>query len=196
MTRALLIVDVQPDFCEGGALEVSGGNAVAGAIAAQVRARRDLYSVVITTQDWHIDPGAHFAQDPDFIDSWPVHCVAGTEGAALHPQIAALVVDAHFAKGRFTAAYSGFEARQLDQAAPLEDESGQLLEDWLKSRQITEVDVVGIATDHCVRATALDAVAAGFSTTVITSLSAAVSEENLPTVYATLRTAGVQVLAS
>ncbi|WP_431711729.1 isochorismatase family protein [Glutamicibacter uratoxydans] len=194
MTRALLIVDVQPDFCEGGPLGVAGGNAVATAIAADLNARRESYSAVITTQDWHIDPGNHFSQNPDFVDSWPVHCVAGTPGAALHPQIAPLRVDAHFAKGRFTAAYSGFEARELDPAASLEDESGLLLDEWLTARAITTVDVVGIATDHCVRATALDAAAAGYSTTVLTPLTAAVAPENLPAVYQELRDAGVTVL--
>jgi len=194
MSRALLIIDVQPDFCEGGALAVAGGNAVASAIAADAAERRDAYAAIATTQDWHIDPGPHFSEQPDFIDSWPVHCVAGTEGAALHPQVARIDVDAHFAKGRFAAAYSGFEARELDPAAPLEDESGPLLKDWLTAREITAVDVVGIATDHCVRATALDAAAAGFATTVISPLTAAVSPENLPRVYEQLREAGVTVL--
>ena len=194
MSRALLIIDVQPDFCEGGALAVAGGNAVASAIAADAAERRDAYAAIATTQDWHIDPGPHFSEQPDFIDSWPVHCVAGTEGAALHPQVARIDVDAHFAKGRFAAAYSGFEARELDPAAPLEDESGPLLKDWLTAREITAVDVVGIATDHCVRATALDAAKAGFATTVITPLTAAVSPENLPSLYSELRESGVTVL--
>ncbi|MGP9782033.1 nicotinamidase [Arthrobacter sp. MYb211] len=194
MTRALLVVDVQPDFCEGGPLAVAGGNAVAAAIAEDVMARRESYSAIITTQDWHIDPGAHFSEAPDFADSWPVHCVAGTEGAELHPSIAALEVDAHFAKGRFTAAYSGFEARVLDPGAAPEDESGALLDQWLRERGITTVDIVGIATDHCVRATALDAARAGFSTTVLAPLTAAVSPQNLPAVYTQLREAGAIVL--
>lgn len=194
MSRALLIIDVQPDFCEGGALAVAGGNAVAAAIAADAAERRAAYAAIATTQDWHIDPGPHFSEQPDFVDSWPVHCVAGTEGAALHPQVARIDADAHFAKGRFAAAYSGFEARELDPAAPLEDESGPLLKEWLTAREITAVDVVGIATDHCVRATALDAAAAGFATTVISPLTAAVSPENLPRVYEQLRDAGVTVL--
>lgn len=194
MTRALLIVDVQPDFCEAGALGVSGGNAVAAAIATRLATAAGDYSAIITTQDWHIDPGAHFSDNPNFVDSWPVHCVAGTSGAALHQDIAALAVDARFAKGRFTAAYSGFEARQLVPHAAIEDESGPLLEQWLRERGITAVDIVGIATDHCVKATALDAVAAGFRTTVHAELTAAVSPHNLPTVFEQLRTAGVTVL--
>lgn len=194
MNRALLIVDVQPDFCEGGALAVTGGNAVAAAIADDVITRRESYAAIITTQDWHISPGAHFSDTPDFIDSWPVHCVAGTDGAALHPNIAALDVDAHFAKGRFSAAYSGFEARLLTVGAAADDESGALLAHWLREREITTVDIVGIATDHCVRATAIDAAAAGFITTVLAPLTAAVTPENLPRVYSELREAGATVL--
>src|SRR5699024_4080011 len=151
--------------------------------------RRESYAAIATTQDWHIDPGTHFSQTPDFVDSWPVHCVAGTAGAALHPQVAGLDVDAHFAKGRFAAAYSGFEARRIDPAADLADESGALLGDWLKRRGIEAVDVVGLAADHCVRATALDAAAAGFATTVLAPLTAAVSPQNMPAVNEQLRAA-------
>ncbi|WP_313812156.1 isochorismatase family protein [Glutamicibacter sp.] len=194
MTRALLIIDVQPDFCEGGALAVAGGNTVAAGIAADVAERREAYQAVVTTQDWHIEPGAHFSATPDYVDSWPVHCVAGTAGAALHPQLAGLNVDAHFAKGRFAAAYSGFEARLLDPAADAADESGALLGDWLKGRGITAVDVVGLAADHCVRATALDAAAQGFATTVISPFTAAVTPQNMPAVNDELRAAGVTVL--
>lgn len=195
MTRALLIIDLQPDFCEGGALAVAGGNAVAAAIASDVAERRESYAAVITTQDWHIEPGDHFSQSPDFVDSWPVHCVAGTQGAALHPSIQDTAIDAHFAKGRFAAAYSGFEARELVADAPLADESGTLLAPWLREAGITTVDIVGLAADHCVRATALDAVAEGFEATVISPLTAAVSPQNLPAVHEELRTAGVTVLS-
>ena len=194
MSRALLIIDVQPDFCEGGALAVTGGNAVATAIAADIAERRDAYSAIVTTQDWHIEPGNHFSETPDFIDSWPVHCVAGTSGAALHPQLAEVPLDAHFAKGRFTAAYSGFEARVLDPSADQADESGELLGPWLKAKGITSVDVVGLAADHCVKATAIDAVFNGFATTVLAPLTVAVSPENVPAVYAELRDAGATVL--
>ncbi|GAA1410236.1 nicotinamidase/pyrazinamidase [Glutamicibacter uratoxydans] len=194
MTRALLIIDVQPDFCEGGALAVAGGNVVAAGIAADAAERRDAYQVIATTQDWHIDPGEHFSATPDYVDSWPVHCVAGTSGAALHPLLAQLQADAHFAKGRFAAAYSGFEARLLDPQADIADESGALLGDWLKEQGITAVDVVGLAADYCVRATALDAAAAGFATTVISPFTAAVDPQNMPSVNEQLREAGVTVL--
>lgn len=195
MSKALLIIDVQPDFCEDGALAVAGGNAVATAISKDIAERQESYAAIVTTQDWHIEPGEHFSATPDYVDSWPVHCVAGTAGAALHPQIAQLPLDAHFAKGRFTAAYSGFEARRLDPVAELGDETGELLADWLKARGITTVDVVGLAADHCVKATAIDAAREGFTTTVISPLTAAVSPENLPTVHDELRAAGVTVLS-
>lgn len=194
--RALLIVDVQNDFCEGGSLAVAGGAAVATAIAADVLARRDSYAVVAATQDWHIDPGAHFSTDPDYVDSWPVHCVSGTNGAALHPNLAPAVhlVDAAFRKGRFAAAYSGFEGHLALEGAADADESGALLGDWLREHGITAVDVVGIATDHCVRATALDAQRMGFDTTVISPLTAAVNPENNAAVFDELRSAGATVL--
>lgn len=196
MSRALLIIDVQPDFCEGGALAVAGGNAVAQAVAEHVARNTENYSAIITTQDWHIEPGDHFSDHPDFVDSWPVHCVAGTNGAALHPLLAQLNFDAHFAKGRFAAAYSGFEARELSPDADVADESGQRLASWLRSHQIRSVDVVGLAADHCVRATALDAAAEGFGTTVITTLTAAVSPQNLPELYQELRAAGVEITSA
>ncbi len=195
--RALLIVDVQNDFCEGGSLAVAGGAAVAAAIAELVAARHESYEVLIATQDWHIDPGPHFSDAPDFVDSWPVHCVAGTPGAQLHPGLAPAIglLDAAFRKGRFSAAYSGFEGRLALEGAAIEDESGPLLGDWLRSRGITSLDVAGIATDHCVKATALDARAQGFETTVISPLTAAVEPENTDAVFEQLRAAGVTVLS-
>ncbi len=194
--RALVIVDVQNDFCEGGSLAVAGGSLLATAIAEDLLARRASYSAVVATQDWHMDPGSHFSDTPDFVDSWPVHCVAGTDGAALHPNLAPAVhlVDAAFLKGRYNAAYSGFEGRMALAGAGVEDESGPLLGDWLRERGITAVDVVGIATDHCVRATALDAGAQGFNTTVISPLTAAVDPANNAAVFEELRAAGVTVL--
>jgi nicotinamidase/pyrazinamidase len=195
-TRALIIVDVQNDFCEGGSLAVAGGAAVATAIAELVAARHESYAVLVATQDWHIDPGSHFSEAPDYVDSWPVHCVAETAGAALHPNLAPATshLDAAFRKGRFAAAYSGFEGRMALEGAAVEDESGPLLGDWLRERGITSLDVAGIATDHCVRATALDARTQGFETTVIAPLTAAVHPQNNDAVFEQLRAAGVTVL--
>nr|WP_124038995.1 isochorismatase family protein [Neoactinobaculum massilliense] len=166
--RALIIVDVQPTFCEGGALPVKGGNAVAEKIADFVTDHEDEYSFIVTTQDWHIDPGAHFSDHPDFVNTWPPHGVAGTDEAELHPAIEALDADAHVKKGQFAAAYSGFEGT---------DEDGTLLEDLLREHDIKDVDVVGLAESHCVKETAIDAVRNGFNARVFSDLTAPTSEE-------------------
>ena len=109
MAKALIIVDVQPTFCEGGELGVEGGNAVAERIAAYVEAHRGDYAYIATTQDWHIEPGSHWSDHPDFVDTWPKHGAAGTPNAELHPAVAALRLDHHYKKGQYAAAYSGFE---------------------------------------------------------------------------------------
>ena len=194
--RALIIVDVQNDFCEGGSMAVDGGASVATAIAELVAARHKSYAVLVVTQDWHIDPGTHFSAEPDYVDSWPVHCVAETDGAQLHPNLAGATqfLTAAFRKGRFTAAYSGFEGRLAIQDAAVDDESGPLMGDWLREHGITSLDVAGIATDHCVRATALDAREQGFETTVLSPLTAAVNPANNDEVFEALRAAGVTVL--
>ena len=149
MTRALLVIDVQNDFCEGGSLAVTGGGDVAAAISEHARTAAGEYAHVVATRDHHVDPGGHFSHSPDFVDSWPAHCVVGTGGVELHPRLDRGPLEAVFDKGEYAAAYSGFEARS----------EGTPLAEWLRSRGVDAVDVVGIATDHCVRATALDAVA-------------------------------------
>ncbi|MFC4377786.1 isochorismatase family protein [Nocardia halotolerans] len=181
MARGLIIVDVQNDFCEGGSLAVTGGAAVAAAISDHVA--REPYDAVVATRDWHIDPGAHFATDPDYVDTWPPHCRVGTAGADFHPALDTSGIQEIFAKGEYTAAYSGFEG-----AAP----DGTALADWLRTRGIDTVDIVGIATDHCVRATALDARAAGFDTHVLLELTAGVAPDTTETAVRTLRDAGVR----
>lgn len=178
--RALIVVDVQNDFCEGGALAVSGGDAVARAITGLL-ARRG-YQHVVATADHHIDPGDHFSGEPDFLTSWPAHCVAGTPGEQFHPELDTSTVEAVFRKGRYTAAYSGFEGA---------DEHGTKLVDWLRARGVDEVDVVGIATDYCVKATATDAVKAGFRTRVLLDYIAGVSAEGSANSIATLKNFGV-----
>lgn len=163
--KALIVVDVQNDFCEGGALAVDGGAAVAAAVNDFVNSHE--YDAVVATRDFHIDPGAHFSETPDFVDSWPIHCVVGTAGAEFHPAFDASVAgSAIFSKGAYSAAYSGFEGAAED---------GTTLEDWLRAHKITDVDVIGIATDHCVKATAIDAARAGFATTVLLPFTAGVS---------------------
>ena len=165
--KALIIVDVQNDFCEGGSMGVAGGADVAAAISGHVAEHRPDYAHIVATRDFHLDPGDHFAEEPDFVDSWPAHCVIGTPGADFHPNLALAPIEAVFSKGRETAAYSGFEGAS-DEEVPLAD--------WLAARGVDTVDVVGIATDHCVRATAVDAARAGLRTTVLLDLTAGVGK--------------------
>ena len=185
--RALIIVDVQNDFCEGGSLAVSGGAEAARRISEHVAAHASEYAAVVATADWHEDPGPHFSDEPDFVESWPAHCRAGSDGALFHPHAAGALdaVDAVFRKGHHSAAYSGFEGLTVEP-------DGQVgLAAWLRGRDVEEVHVVGIATDHCVRATALDAATEGFATTVLLYLTAGVAPETTERALAQLRDAGV-----
>lgn len=182
--RALIIVDVQNDFCEGGSLAVAGGAAVAQAISDVLAGGTD-YAHVVATKDFHIDPGEHFSENPDYRLSWPRHCVAGTGGADFHPRFDAGAVEAVFRKGHHSAAYSGFEGT---------DDDGTPLADWLRARGVDEVDIVGIATDYCVRATAADAAKVGFRTRVLLDLTAGVAPDSTAAAVDDLRAAGVQVV--
>ena len=182
--RALIIVDVQNDFCEGGSLAVAGGASVARGISSLLTAPDNGYAHVVATQDYHVDPGSHFSDHPDFAASWPAHCVAGSAGADFHPELNTGRVEAVFRKGEHAAAYSGFEGA---------DSSGTALGDWLREHDVDEVDVVGIATDYCVRATAADAAAAGFGTRVLLGLTASVAPDTAADAIAALRAAGVEV---
>ncbi|WP_328677455.1 isochorismatase family protein [Streptomyces sp. NBC_00322] len=188
MHRALIVVDVQNDFCEGGSLAVAGGADVAAAITDLVGQAQPGYRHVVATRDHHIEPGDHFSDHPDYVRTWPPHCVAGTEGVGFHPNFAPAVasgaIDTVFDKGAYAAAYSGFEGT---------DENGTTLAQWLRAREVSEVDVVGIATDHCVRATALDAVREGFTTHVLLDLTAGVAEATTDRALEELRAAGVEL---
>jgi len=174
----LIVVDVQNDFCEGGSLAVAGG----AAVAAEISGLYGNYEHVVATRDYHIDPGAHFSATPDFVDTWPVHCRAGTPGASFHPSLDVGGIEAVFSKGAHAAAYSGFEGTTPD---------GVPLADWLRAHDVSEVDVVGIATDHCVRATALDAAANGFTTRVLLDLTAGVAQSTVDSALTRLTEAGV-----
>ncbi len=185
--RALIVVDVQNDFCEGGSLGVGGGAAVAGAITDHLRSAATHYAAVAGTLDLHHDPGAHFSDEPDYVDSWPRHCEAGTSGADQHPNLDVSAVQAWFRKGAYAAAYSGFEGL---------DPAGAGLGQWLRERGVTDVDVVGIATDHCVRATALDAVQEGFRTRVLLDLTAGVAQQTTERALAEMRSAGIELAGS
>ncbi|KAQ01941.1 pyrazinamidase/nicotinamidase PncA [Mycobacterium tuberculosis MD15430] len=129
--RALIIVDVQNDFCEGGSLAVTGGAALARAISDYLAEAAD-YHHVVATKDFHIDPGDHFSGTPDYSSSWPPHCVSGTPGADFHPSLDTSAIEAVFYKGAYTGAYSGFEGV---------DENGTPLLNWLRQRGVDEVDV-------------------------------------------------------
>lgn len=188
--RALLVVDVQPTFCEGGALGVDGGNAVAEAIASYVGTHRDAYDLVVTTQDWHIDPGHHFAtppDEPDYVDTWPPHGIAGTAEAELHPALADLQPDVSIRKGQYSPGYSGFDGT---------DDDGAALVDVLRERGVTDVDVVGIAESHCVRATTLDALRHGLRARVLTDLTVPVTPEQGAAAREEMTAAGAELLTS
>lgn len=184
-SRALLVVDVQPTFCEGGELAVAGGDRVAERIAAYLRAHRDSYRLTITSQDWHSDPGAHFSDRPDFVDSWPPHGLAGTPNAELHPAVAAALgpdgADVTIRKGLHEAAYSAFDGTASD---------GRRLAEVLRAAGIDELDVCGIAESHCVRASALDALAAGLAVRLLTDLTVPVSPESGAVARAEISAAG------
>lgn len=195
MTRALIIADVQNDFCEGGSLPVAGGSSVAAGISALLATPEPegpqqpphlRWDHIVATQDHHIDPGPHFSAEPDFIDTWPPHCIAGTYGAQFHPALDTDRIEAVFIKGEHQAAYSGFEGHA----------GGVSLAAWLRMRDVTEVDILGLTTDHCVRATALDAVREGFTTTVLLDLTAGVGRETTQAAIEDLRSAGVRLVGA
>jgi nicotinamidase/pyrazinamidase len=174
------------DFCEGGSLPVTGGAALAGAISGYLTAGAD-YRHVVATQDFHIDPGDHFSDRPDYSSSWPPHCLAGSAGAQFHPDLETDRFDAVFRKGAYDAGYSGFGGV---------DESGMPLADWLARHDVDQVDVVGIATDHCVRRTAEDAAQAGLATRVLLDLTAGVGEESTAAAIKALQASGVAIVPS
>ena len=191
MTRALLIVDVQNDFTEGGALGVDGGAEVAARVTRHLAAHRQDYALVAASRDWHHgddDNGGHFAVGaaPDFDTTWPVHCVAGTPGAEYHPALDVSEVQVHVRKGQGAAAYSAFEGTTEDDRA---------LAEVLRERGITDLDVVGIATDHCVRASALDGLDAGVRVRVLTDLVAGVAPAASDAALDELRAAGVETVS-
>jgi nicotinamidase/pyrazinamidase len=191
MAKALLVVDVQNDFCEGGSLAVAGGAAVAKKISEFLKSAN--YDLVVASRDWHDSDNnnsGHFAEvntQPDYKTSWPVHCVANSDGANYHPNLDVDLIQAHVLKGQGAHGYSAFEGVTED---------GGSLEELLKQKGINELDVVGIATDHCVRASALDAKKLGFDVRVISSLTAGVSAESTERAIDSLIDSGVEVVAS
>ena len=182
--RALIVVDVQNDFCAGGAAPVPGGAAVAGAISAYLGHDHG-YRHLVATQDYHIEPGAHFCAQPDYVSCWPPHCVAGSPGADFHPDLDTSGIEAVFRKGAYDPGYSGFSGR---------DETDTGLDAWLRDHDVDELDVAGIATDFCVCATAEDAARAGFSTRVLLDLCAGAAPESTAVALAELAAAGVDIV--
>lgn len=191
MPKALLVVDVQNDFCEGGSLAVSGGAAVAKKISDYLKSSD--YDLVVASRDWHDSDNnnsGHFAEantEPDYKTSWPTHCVANSEGANYHPNLAVDLIQAHVLKGQGAHGYSAFEGVT---------EAGGTLAELLNLKGINQLDVVGIATDHCVLASALDAKKLGLDVRVISSLTAGVAPESTERAIDSLIDSGVEVIPS
>jgi nicotinamidase/pyrazinamidase len=184
---AVIVVDVQRDFCEGGSLAVNGGEAAAAGISNLISAAGDAYALVVATRDWHLDPGAHFAAEgrpADFVTTWPVHCVVGTAGAQWHPDLHLPEEAVVISKGEHEAAFSGFEGHDGD---------GTPLSEVLAAHDIGSVDVAGIATSYCVKATALDAARFGFETRVLAPLTADVDAADTYSTLEELQKAGITV---
>jgi nicotinamidase/pyrazinamidase len=190
MGKALFIIDVQNDFTEGGALGVAGGAAVAERLTRYLAEHRDDYAVVVASRDWHdgdTDNGGHFATaaEPDFVDTWPAHCVAGTAGAEYHPALDTSRVDYHVLKGQGVPAYSIFEGRT---------DAGSTVHNLLDEHGIDTIDVAGIATDYCVRASALDALEHGQHVRVLTGLVAGVAADSSEAALAEPAHAGAELV--
>ncbi|MET0735074.1 MAG: isochorismatase family protein [Microbacterium sp.] len=191
MSKALFIVDVQNDFTEGGALGVDGGDAVAAGITRHLAAHAGEYAVIVASRDWHDahnDNGGHFAAgEPDFVDSWPVHCVSGTEGAEYDPGLETDAVTHHVRKGQGKPAYSLFEGTTDD---------GETVSQLLDEHGVVDIDVTGIATDYCVRASALDAIEHGRHVRILTDLVAGVAPGSSEAALAELAHAGAELAES
>lgn len=183
MSTALIIIDVQNDFCEGGALAVAGGASVAAAISRSLPGFE--HEHVVATRDYHVDPGEHFSDRPDFARTWPPHCVAGTPGSSFHPDLDLGPVEAVFSKGQYDDGYSGFTGIDFRDVP---------LADWLAERDVDRVELVGIAAEHCVRATALDAVRAGLATSVRLDLTAGIAAGAVESALVELRSVGVELV--
>lgn len=193
MANALFVIDVQNDFCEGGALACEGGAAVAKKITEYLRANPSRYDFVIASRDWHTKDdrnGGHFpeaGEAPDYVSTWPLHCIANTEGAEFHPNLDASLIDVDVKKGQGQHGYSIFEGVT---------DSGERIQDFLNRNSISEVDVVGIATDYCVRASALDAKSFGLEVRVITGMTAGVSDASSEKAVDEMVDSGIQVTAT
>lgn len=207
MKNVLIVVDVQKDFCENGNLAVAGGNNAAVQIANYIDAESEKFDVIVATKDWHVNPGEHFASysgpAPDFVNTWPDHCVAFSEGARFNVALENIEFDEVFLKGMDSAAYSGFEGFAfVDSGGTGWDELDPqnvgltTLEEYIGNpkREDINVGVVGIAFDYCVKATALDAARLGYDVVVLKQLTASVAPENDAQTIKDLQAAGVEVV--
>jgi nicotinamidase/pyrazinamidase len=183
---AIIVVDPQPDFFEGGSLPIPGATAASYRIAAFLHERHADFDLTIVTQDWHLNPGDHWSSEPDFVSTWPVHCAANTLGAEIHESLADVHWDAVIHKGMHEAAFSGFDGEGFD---------GATLNEVLSSSNIHNVTVVGFATDYCVRATALDARALGMNVRVKLDLCAGVDPATTASAIAEMLSVGIEVEA-
>ncbi len=184
INRALLVVDVQNDFCEGGSLAVEGGVAVAQRITQHMRHSSAFYDLIVASKDYHIRPQGHFSRHPDFVTSWPVHCVAGTLGSHFHPALDHSFFDEVVFKGEYDAAYSMFEGKT---------ESGEALIQLLERKEIEVVEICGIATDYCVLQSGISSLEYGFPTTIFIDLVAGVSPEGSADALEELQSRGVNL---
>ncbi|TDN92124.1 isochorismatase family protein [Microbacterium sp. BK668] len=190
MSKALFIVDVQNDFTEGGALGVTGGDEVAGRITRYLEGHAGEYALIVASRDWHDadnDNGGHFHPEPDYIDTWPVHCVSGTEGAEYDEGLDTSSVTHHVKKGQGQPAYSLFEGTT---------DEGEKVSELLEAAGVVDVDIAGIATDYCVRASALDAIEHGRRVRVLTDLVAGVAAASSEAALAELAHAGAELAES
>jgi len=203
MRRALLGVDLTPTFCEGGGLPVEGGNDTAERAAAYLDEHGADYDLLVFSEDWHIDPGEHWAAegtDPDYALTWPVHGPAGTDEARVHPVVRAALdrlaergIPVHLVrKGMYEAAYSAFEGVVVENDPGELEPVGPALAEWLHARAVTHVDVIGIATDHCVRASSLDAAAEGFEVRLLADLMVGVAPETTAAALEEMQAVGVE----
>lgn len=191
MKRALIVVDVQNDFVEGGALACEGGKAVAEKIKAYIYKHGKKYDLLISTQDWHKENdsnGGHIATAPDYVDSWPAHCTAESKGGEFAWPLEASDFDCHIKKGYGVPAYSGFEGKDL--------ELKKTMKEILRDSEIQEVDVVGIAADYCVLQTALDVLKSGFKLRVLADLTASVDKTDGLMAFETLKDKGAEIISA
>ncbi|MFT4245285.1 MAG: isochorismatase family protein [Micrococcaceae bacterium] len=193
MKKALLVVDVQNDFCEGGSLAVEGGAQAATDITSYIEENGDNYDYIIASKDWHIEPGSHFSDNPDFVDSWPPHCVVGTEGSEFHPNLQFRDFDAVFYKGQYDAAYSAFEGVLADTDDSSKYDTDVTLSDWLNKNDIKQLDLVGIASEYCVQASAEDSAKNDLNTTVLIELTAAIYPDKLKEATNKMEAEGIKI---